>query len=240
MPEDAVVVGAGLAGAVALTSVGYDVRILERNDELRATGAGLTLWPNAAHALKELGLGSVIDEIALPISEAVTLAPSGRVLMRVPLERLVDYGPLVSADRGELLNAIAARTDSPIEFGAAVRAESGRLVSRETELAAALVVGADGVGSATRELIAPRVQPRAAGYAAWRGIAELGAGSVTRASETMGRGKRFRNAAAGRPARPRRDPPPLPDGAGRGRAAAPRLPLRLRRPAPLRRARLLR
>jgi 2-methyl-3-hydroxypyridine 5-carboxylic acid dioxygenase len=53
----AVVVGAGIAGLAAahsLTEIGYDVRLLEREAELRADGAGLTLWPNAICALEAM------------------------------------------------------------------------------------------------------------------------------------------------------------------------------------------
>jgi 2-polyprenyl-6-methoxyphenol hydroxylase-like FAD-dependent oxidoreductase len=39
--------------------------------------------------------------------------------------------------------------------------------------------------------VASGVQPRPAGYAAWRGVARIGEGVVSRASETMGRGRRF-------------------------------------------------
>ena len=54
-----VVVGAGIAGlatAVALRRVGIKALVLERSDGLRATGAALTLFPNAWRALDALGV----------------------------------------------------------------------------------------------------------------------------------------------------------------------------------------
>ncbi|KAK1263876.1 hypothetical protein QJS04_geneDACA024971 [Acorus gramineus] len=57
--EDVVIVGGGLAGlviAVALKRVGIRSLILERSDELRATGGVITLYPNAWRALEAIGI----------------------------------------------------------------------------------------------------------------------------------------------------------------------------------------
>ena len=57
--EEVVIVGAGIAGlatAVALKRVGIRALVLERSDCLRATGAALTLFPNAWRALDALGV----------------------------------------------------------------------------------------------------------------------------------------------------------------------------------------
>ncbi|XP_057972810.1 monooxygenase 2-like [Malania oleifera] len=57
--EEVVIVGAGIAGlatAVALKRVGVRCLVLERSEGLRATGAALTLFPNAWLALDALGV----------------------------------------------------------------------------------------------------------------------------------------------------------------------------------------
>jgi 2-polyprenyl-6-methoxyphenol hydroxylase-like FAD-dependent oxidoreductase len=189
------VVGAGIAGlaaAHALTKVGYEVRVLEQDSELRTDGAGLTLWPNAVRALKDIGLGDVVAESTVVVNEAVTLTPAGAVVTRVPLDRISkSFGPLVSTHRADLLSALQARVGAKISFGVAVSATDGELHALGERLEDELIVGADGVGSAVREAVAPGVGPRAAGYAAWRGVAETGKATPDRASETMGRGKRF-------------------------------------------------
>jgi len=80
------VIGAGVAGlatAHALEELGYDVRVLERDAELRAEGAGLTLWPNAMQALSSLGLDDVTSACIRVLREAATLAPDGSVLAMV-------------------------------------------------------------------------------------------------------------------------------------------------------------
>ena len=59
MEEEIVIVGAGIAGlatAVALRRVGIRALVLERSDRLRASGAALTLGPNAWLALDALGV----------------------------------------------------------------------------------------------------------------------------------------------------------------------------------------
>lgn len=125
----AVLVGAGIAGlasARALVDAGYEVRVLEREATLRAQGTGLTLWPNAARALRSLGLEQAVTEHGQAIREAATRAPDGRFLARLPIAEIERrYGSLRSVHRAEFL------------------------------IAADLVVGADGTGSVVRELVAP-------------------------------------------------------------------------------------
>ena len=55
----AIVIGGGIGGlaaAMALRQAGIDVAVFERAGAYREVGAGLTLWPNALHALTTLGL----------------------------------------------------------------------------------------------------------------------------------------------------------------------------------------
>jgi 2-polyprenyl-6-methoxyphenol hydroxylase-like FAD-dependent oxidoreductase len=56
----ALVVGGGIGGlasAIALRRAGWQVQVLERSEEPREVGAGISLWPNALHALDLLGVG---------------------------------------------------------------------------------------------------------------------------------------------------------------------------------------
>jgi 2-polyprenyl-6-methoxyphenol hydroxylase-like FAD-dependent oxidoreductase len=185
-PGGALVVGAGIAGlasARALRDRGYEVRVLERDERLRDEGAGLTLWPNAMRALDAVSLGDAVRAVGVEVPAAVTLSPDGGVLTEVPMARLVErFGPMFAVHRGELLRALADASGGEVEFGTEGRPES---LSRDAEL----IVGADGIRSAVRRVVAGDVQPRPAGYAAWRGVAAVDA--VSRASETMGRGRRF-------------------------------------------------
>ncbi|XP_050204692.1 monooxygenase 2-like [Mercurialis annua] len=68
--EDVVIVGAGIAGlatAVALNRVGIRPLLLERSDSLRATGAALSLFPNAWLALDALGVSHKLTPLYSPV-----------------------------------------------------------------------------------------------------------------------------------------------------------------------------
>lgn len=190
----AVVVGAGIAGlaaAHALAGLDYEVRLLERGSELRSEGAGLSLWPNAAGALEDLGLGRVLWN-AHVVERAAALDPAGEVVSWAPLERIGErLGPLRSIHRGELLAELREAVDMPVELGIEARVRDGVLLAGEQVVEADLIVGADGVRSAVRELVAPGVEPRSAGYGAWRGVAGTGSLTPDHASEALGRGRRF-------------------------------------------------
>ena len=41
----------GLSTAVGLLSLGHDVIVFERSPDLRTTGAGFNIWPNAGRAI---------------------------------------------------------------------------------------------------------------------------------------------------------------------------------------------
>ncbi|KAI6699747.1 hypothetical protein NL676_014071 [Syzygium grande] len=67
--EEVVIVGAGIAGlatAMALKKVGVRALVLERSEGLRATGAALTLFPNAWYALDALGISDKLTTIYTP------------------------------------------------------------------------------------------------------------------------------------------------------------------------------
>jgi 2-polyprenyl-6-methoxyphenol hydroxylase-like FAD-dependent oxidoreductase len=70
MTEVVVIVGAGIAGlasAVALKRVGVRALVLERSQGLRATGAAITLQPNAWLALDALGVSHKLTPIYAPL-----------------------------------------------------------------------------------------------------------------------------------------------------------------------------
>jgi len=56
----------GLTAALALQHFGHRVALFEQAEELREIGAGVTITPNAMHALHFLGVGERVAKEAGP------------------------------------------------------------------------------------------------------------------------------------------------------------------------------
>ena len=70
----------GLATAFGLMSLGYEVDIFERASELRTTGAGFNLWPNAGRAIYGLGLREQYEQISVKLDRYIELDKTGKEL----------------------------------------------------------------------------------------------------------------------------------------------------------------
>ncbi len=70
----------GLSTAVGFLSLGYQVDIFERSPDLRTTGAGFNIWPNAGRAIYGLGLREQYDAIAVTLDRYLELDPEGKQL----------------------------------------------------------------------------------------------------------------------------------------------------------------
>jgi len=183
-----VVVGGGIGGlaaGLALRRVGHEVQLLERADELREVGAGLSLWSNAVLALRRLGVEGPVVDGAAPLESFATLDVRGRVLAESALGPLVARAgaPSVCAHRADLQRALAdalgrerVRTGAVCvgvearDDGATVLLAGGEPTSARS-IEADVVVGADGIRSAVRAALFGPSEPRYAGYTAWRGVA---------------------------------------------------------------------
>ena len=79
------IAGAGIGGlvaAVGLQRAGFRVRVYEQAPRLMQVGAGLSLSPTAAHGLRSIGLGPVLDEHGYaPEDQFIRAGHDGRVLM---------------------------------------------------------------------------------------------------------------------------------------------------------------
>lgn len=65
---DVAIVGAGIGGltaALSLHAAGINVQVYESAIEMKALGFGITLQPNAARELIELGLGDPLAQTAI-------------------------------------------------------------------------------------------------------------------------------------------------------------------------------
>lgn len=193
----AIIVGGGIGGlasALALTREGWQVEVLERAPEFTEAGAGLSLWPNALRALDALGVGEPVRSRAALEGQAGIRDAAGRWLSRADTAELERrYGAAAMIHRADLLAALlAALPGQALRPGTTVTAvrPDGTVRHSGGESRADLVVGADGVRSATRQSVWPDAPgPRYAGYTTWRMV--TAPVPVAESSESWGRGERF-------------------------------------------------
>ena len=192
------VIGAGIGGLTAARAMhtrGWSVRVHERAPELRATGAGIIIQPNAMRAFDALGLGDRIRGVGFALAGMKVLSTGGGVLSGVDL---AGHGEAWTVDRGALLDALAHASGAEVHTSSALHAldATGPRVawsdaSGATHHADALL-GADGLYSKVRQELFGPGEVRYAGYTVWRGVAKwrhdgLGAHS----GEYWGPAKRF-------------------------------------------------
>ena len=195
MASSATVVGSGIAGlaaAVGLARLGWDVTVVEQRPGPDGDGAGLTLWPNAMGALDAIGVGDAVRDIGAPVSRAVINRPSGAQLSELPIASLTArYGPLIAVHRGELQRVLLAAYPGEVRHGTAASTADGNVLIGGDQARSTVVIGADGINSAVRAAVTGEVRPRTCGQFAARGIARTGADTPQVTSESWGPGRRF-------------------------------------------------
>lgn len=164
----------GLATAIALRRSGQEPVVFEQAPELRAVGAGISLWPNGVKVLNLLGLGRRLAAAAGRMDRMAYADRDGRLLTEVALEPLYETvgqraWPLSRADLQDIL--VDALGDGSIRFGMrceSVDSDGDTAVAyfeHGTEFECDLLVGADGTHSLVRPWVAGRaVERRYVGY----------------------------------------------------------------------------
>jgi 2-polyprenyl-6-methoxyphenol hydroxylase-like FAD-dependent oxidoreductase len=172
----------GLACALALARHGFRSLVLEQAPAFGEVGVGLHVAPNALSVLDALGVGAAAKKNALMIERLLMMdAVTGEEVANIPCDARFEkrfgnryavahrahiHGPLLDACRADAL--IELRTDSkvtgfaPNGSGVSVALESGE------PIAAAALVGADGVYSQVRKRILDDGEPLPAGAVIFR------------------------------------------------------------------------
>jgi 2-polyprenyl-6-methoxyphenol hydroxylase-like FAD-dependent oxidoreductase len=182
--HSALVIGGGLSGcaaAILLAESGVEVDLVEVKPDASALGSGITLQGNALRVLVQLGVWDQVESSGYGFSSTGLRAPDpdGTVLVVMPDERTggPDLPATLGMDRRTLASIMMARAR---KVGVTVRlgVRATDLVQDElgvdvafTDASAGryeVVIGADGIRSATRRTVGIDVQPRATGMGIWR------------------------------------------------------------------------
>jgi len=158
MKRHAEIAGAGFAGltaACALAQRGWSVRVHERGQRLRTTGAGIYIYENGLRVLAAVGAYAAAVEGA-PFAHTREVRDDRNRVISV---HRWEGSRVFSIVRQTVINALAAaaeRAGAEIVTGSVATAASadGELVLADgRKLKADLIVGADGSNSAVREAV---------------------------------------------------------------------------------------
>jgi salicylate hydroxylase len=165
-----IIIGGGIGGLTLATicrELGLSFRVLERAASVKPAGAAISLAPNALRVLDQIGLYSQIKKVAQPISKIQVSRNDVRwnTLDWTICESVYGY-PVYSIERPELIRILYAGAGGPetVELNAVVEdiidepeKPTVRVKMADgTELRAMAVIGADGIRSLTRRVLARR------------------------------------------------------------------------------------
>jgi len=190
----AMIIGAGIGGlvtALQLHRLGFQVKVFESVEEIRALGVGINLLPHSVKVLTELGLAEELDREGVRTAELAYYNKFGQLIWQEP--RGLDAGyqwPQYSIHRGKLqlllLREVKRRLGETsvvtghhlAEFEQGAEGVTATFVNRKTgqpagRYSADLMIGADGIHSVVRKNYYPKDDaPKYGGRILWRGTTE--------------------------------------------------------------------
>jgi 2-polyprenyl-6-methoxyphenol hydroxylase-like FAD-dependent oxidoreductase len=196
-----IIVGGGIGGAataLALHRAGFEPVVYERARELREVGAGIALWANATHILKNLGLLEDAIRIGYLITHYQFNSQSGKELVNVPVDRF--ELPTVAIHRAELHQLLWRRVPSEQFILGQTFEQFEQTRSRvQVHFASGLIVegdaliGADGLRSRVRAALLGDQPPIYRNFKTWRGLTSYSPNGYRPGyiQEFLGRGKGF-------------------------------------------------
>jgi 2-polyprenyl-6-methoxyphenol hydroxylase-like FAD-dependent oxidoreductase len=181
--EAVLIVGGGISGltaAIAFARKGISTVLIERKPELADEGGiGLTLINNALRALDTIGVAQTCVRQGMPADSLAMCKPDGILFMESPIARTgrPDLPGSVATSRTgfhAIIAKAAREAGVDIRCGLTVSDWHERpdalhvRFSDDSEGRFGLMIGADGLYSATRARLFPACEPQPTGQAAWR------------------------------------------------------------------------
>jgi 2-polyprenyl-6-methoxyphenol hydroxylase-like FAD-dependent oxidoreductase len=193
------IAGGGIAGltlAAALRQRGFAPELVERSSEWKTVGAGIAVQPNGLRALHALGAGTNVEQAGTVIRHWLFRDHRGELLCDIDLEELWgETGTFLGVEQAKLQTALrAAATGTHCHLGTWItslsQSDHGAFVrfNDGSEGDYDLVVGADGIASAARELTLSTDPPVYGGQMAWRSVAPIRPGGLTNLQFWLGEG----------------------------------------------------
>jgi 6-hydroxynicotinate 3-monooxygenase len=184
---DIAVIGAGLGGAAAaalLNEAGQEVDVFEQAPEFVRLGAGIHIGPNVMKIFRTIGLEDRLASIgAHPDHWFSRDGMTGEYLSRIKLGDFArrEYGaPYITIHRGDLhAEQIAILPKNRLHFGHALIDLEERddhvllTFGNGRQVAAGLVIGADGINSMIREKLLGVEKPRFSGWIGHRALVDM-------------------------------------------------------------------
>lgn len=187
---DVIIAGGGIGGltmALTLHQIGVSCRVVEASPEMQPLGVGINIQPNAVRELFDLGItADDLDSVGVPAREWALVGLNGKEVYAEPRGTEAGYNwPQYATHRGafhmllyrktvERLGAdaviLGARVTGYRKTDSGVVAEIRDADGSTRDLAAKLLIGADGIHSAIRAQMHPDQPPiHWGGAVMWRG-----------------------------------------------------------------------
>jgi 2-polyprenyl-6-methoxyphenol hydroxylase-like FAD-dependent oxidoreductase len=171
----------GLAAAIQLAKAGVEVDVFEAKPELSALGSGISLQGNALRVFDALGAWDDIRAAGYAFEGLNLRAPGPGAPIVAALPDVKSGGPdypssmgMPRPDLARILLEHAQRAGANVRFGARITGieQTGDAVEVFVDDASAgsyeLLIGADGLNSAVREMVGIQTKPEPTGMGIWR------------------------------------------------------------------------
>ncbi len=181
------IIGAGMGGlttGIALKKFGHRVTIYEQAEQILPVGAAISLWSNGVKCLNYLGLTEQVAKLGGQMNDLAYIdGLNGEVMTQFSLAPLIEEVgqrpyPVSRAELQNMLMDEFGRQDIQLGKKMVSIKDKGQHVEigfqDGSTASAALLIGADGTHSMTRQyVLGKQVERRYAGYVNWNGLVEI-------------------------------------------------------------------
>ena len=204
-----IIIGAGIGGAsagIALKRLGHEVVIYDQMQENKPVGAALSLWSNGVKVLNWLGLADEVAALGGAMHDMAYLdGRTGETMCQFSLAPVAEQTgqaayPVARADLQALLMERFGLEDVRLGMRMEALSDDGQTVTATfadgATDTAAMLIGADGARSITRDYVtpadAPRIERRYSGYTNFNGLVPVdeGIGPANQWTSYVADGKR--------------------------------------------------